>query len=318
MPISPVDRARSIADEPFQLAGTTSAVGGGSGGFVASLLEILRHRELLRLLVGRELKSRYKDSSLGFVWSLVRPLIMLLIYYVAIGQILGASRGVPNFAIFVFSGLTLWGLFSEIVTAGTTSILGNGGLIKKVYLPREIFPVAAIGSALFNFAVQFVVLMVGAVLTGSLVFGRNLLYILPALGITLVYGLAFALALSALNVYLRDVQFLVEVGLQIFFWLSPIVYAWNFVVTATTGAGRGWLEQLYLFNPMSNAILAFQRAIWGDGSRVSVIEGNEIAPQVWPPDMALRLIIVFAVGVVFVWIGHRIFRRLEGNFAQEI
>ncbi|QHC59475.1 ABC transporter permease [Rathayibacter sp. VKM Ac-2760] len=318
MPSSPVDRARSIADEPFQLAGTTSAVGGGSGGFIASLLEILRHRELLRLLVGRELKSRYKDSSLGFVWSLVRPLIMLLIYYVAIGQILGASRGVPNFAIFVFSGLTLWGLFSEIVTAGTTSILGNGGLIKKVYLPREIFPVAAIGSALFNFAVQFVVLIVGAVLTGSLVFSRDLLYILPALGITLVYGLAFALALSALNVYLRDVQFLVEVGLQIFFWLSPIVYAWNFVVTATTGAGRSWLEQLYLFNPMSNAILAFQRAIWGDGSRVSIIEGNEIDPQIWPPDMALRLIIVFAVGVVFVWIGHRIFRRLEGNFAQEI
>ncbi|PPH18636.1 sugar ABC transporter [Rathayibacter sp. AY1B7] len=318
MPSKAVDRARAIADEPFQIAGTTSAVGGGSGGFVASLAEILRHRELLRLLVGRELKSRYKDSSLGFVWSLVRPLIMLLIYYVAIGQILGASRGVPNFAIFVFSGLTLWGLFSEIVTAGTTSILGNGGLIKKVYLPREIFPVAAIGSALFNFGVQFVVLIAGAVLTGSLIFGVQLLYIVPALAIVLVYGLALALALSALNVYLRDVQFLVEVGLQIFFWLSPIVYAWNFVVAASTGAGHGWAEQLYLINPISNAILAFQRAIWGDGSRVSIIDGKEIAPQVWPPDMELRLLIVLVVGLVFVWIGHRIFRRLEGNFAQEI
>lgn len=318
MSSSPIERARRIADEPFQQAGTTSALGRGGGGFLSSLGDILRHRELLRLLVGRELKSRYKDSSLGFVWSLVRPLIMLLIYYIAIGQILGASRGVPNFAIFVFSGLTLWGLFSEIVTAGTTSILGNGGLIKKVYLPREIFPVAAIGSALFNFAVQFVVLLAGAVLTGSLVFGVDLLYIFPALAIVLVYGLALALALSALNVYLRDVQFLVEVGLQIFFWLSPIVYSWNFVVAATSGAGNGFAEDAYLFNPITNAILAFQRAIWGDGSRVSVIDGTEIDPQVWPPDMDLRLLIVLLVGVVFVWIGHRIFRRLEGNFAQEI
>ncbi|PPI53030.1 ABC transporter permease [Rathayibacter toxicus] len=318
MPSSPVDRARTIAQEPFQIAGTSSAVGGASGGFIASLIEILRHRELLRLLVGRELKSRYKDSSLGFVWSLIRPLIMLLIYYVAIGQILGASRGTPNFAIFVFSGLTLWGLFSEIITAGTTSILGNGGLIKKVYLPREIFPVAAIGSALFNFGVQFVVLLAGAILTGSLIFSWHLLYLVPAIGITLVYGLAFALALSALNVYLRDVQFLVEVSLQIFFWLSPIVYPWNFVVDATTKAGHGWAEDLYLLNPMSDAILAFQRAIWGDGSRVSTIEGNTITPQAWPPDMMGRLIVVFLIGVVFVWIGHRVFRRLEGNFAQEI
>lgn len=312
------ERASLIAAEPFVRSGTVGATNKGKG-FITALVEIFRHRELLKLLVGRELKQRYKDSSLGFVWTLVRPLIMLAIYYIAIGQFLGAARGVPEFAIFVFSGLTLWGLFAEIVSSGTTSILANGGLIKKVYLPREIFPVAAIGSALVNFAVQFLVLIVGAILISGIDVSWNLLYIPAAIAVTLVYGLAFAIALSALNVYLRDVQFLVEVGITIFFWLSPIVYAWKFVVEAAPG----WLAQIYLLNPMTNAILAFQRAIWSEGSKVvdMTVPGgqpNIVQPQPWPGHMELRLLVVFLVGLVLVWVAHRIFRRLEGNFAQEM
>ena len=311
------DRVDTIAQEPFHRSGTQPG-GGKAGGFVSALIDILRHRELLRLLVNRELKQRYKDSSLGFLWTLIRPLVMLAIYYIAIGQFLSAARNVPEFAIFVFSGLTIWGLFAEIVSSGTVSILSNGGLIKKVYLPREIFPVATIGSALFNFAVQFLVLIVGAILLGGIDVNWNLLYIPAAIAVVLVYGLALALALSALNVYLRDVQFLVEVGIQIFFWLSPIVYAWAFVVESVPG----WVAQLYLLNPMTNAVLAFQRAIWSAGSQ-TVNLGTEdapilVGPQPWPGHMELRLLLIFLVGVVLVWIAHRIFRRLEGNFAQEI
>ncbi|KQQ22800.1 sugar ABC transporter [Rathayibacter sp. Leaf299] len=311
------DRVDAIAQEPFHRSGTQPG-GGKAGGFVSALIDILRHRELLRLLVNRELKQRYKDSSLGFLWTLIRPLVMLAIYYIAIGQFLSAARNVPEFAIFVFSGLTIWGLFAEIVSSGTVSILSNGGLIKKVYLPREIFPVATIGSALFNFAVQFLVLIVGAILLGGIDVNWNLLYIPAAIAVVLVYGLALALALSALNVYLRDVQFLVEVGIQIFFWLSPIVYAWAFVVESVPG----WVAQLYLLNPMTNAVLAFQRAIWSAGSQ-TVDLGTEdapilVGPQPWPGHMELRLLLIFLVGVVLVWIAHRIFRRLEGNFAQEI
>ncbi|KQQ10519.1 ABC transporter permease [Rathayibacter sp. Leaf296] len=311
------DRVDAIAQEPFHRSGTQPG-GGKAGGFVAALIDILRHRELLRLLVNRELKQRYKDSSLGFLWTLIRPLVMLAIYYIAIGQFLSAARNVPEFAIFVFSGLTIWGLFAEIVSSGTVSILSNGGLIKKVYLPREIFPVATIGSALFNFAVQFLVLIVGAILLGGIDVNWNLLYIPAAIAVVLIYGLALALALSALNVYLRDVQFLVEVGIQIFFWLSPIVYAWAFVVESVPG----WVAQLYLLNPMTNAVLAFQRAIWSAGSQ-TVNLGTEdapiiVGPQPWPGHLELRLLLIFLVGVVLVWIAHRIFRRLEGNFAQEI
>ena len=121
------DRVDAIAQEPFHQSGTQP--GQRSGGFVSSLIDIFRHRELLKLLVNRELKARYKDSSLGFVWTLIRPLVMLMIYYVAIGQFLGAARSIADFAIFVYAGLTLWGLYSDIVMTGTKSIVSNAGLI---------------------------------------------------------------------------------------------------------------------------------------------------------------------------------------------
>ncbi|WP_255371603.1 ABC transporter permease [Cellulosimicrobium sp. CUA-896] len=127
----------------------------------------MAQRELLDMLVRRELKARYKDSTLGFVWSLGRPLAMLLIYYVALGQFLGAARSIPQFAVFIYAGLTAWNLFSESLTAGTGSVVANSGLVKKVYLPREVFPLSSIGSALFNFSIQLVILLAATVLVGQ-------------------------------------------------------------------------------------------------------------------------------------------------------
>jgi ABC-2 type transport system permease protein len=309
-------RADRLATLPFQKS--ASSADGTFGGFWGSLREVFAHRELLSLLVRRELKSRYKDSSLGFLWSLIKPLTMLVIYYVAIGQFLGAARGIPEFAIFVFAGLTIWGLYSEIVTAGTLSIVGNAGLIKKVYLPREIFPLAATGSALFNFAIQMLVLVVATVLLGQFPLSWNLLYVPVSIAIVLIYGVALAILLSALNVYLRDVQYLVEVAMLILFWASPIVYAWSYVVTAAKLADLPWLTEVYLLNPITNAVLAFQKGMWLAGSETSEIDGVEIPPQPWPADLDLRLFIVTVVGVVLLFLCQRVFQKLQGNFAQEI
>ena len=315
------ERAQRLSDMPFQAA---APVGGRFTGFLSSVRQVLSTRELLDLLIRRELKSRYKDSSLGFVWSLIRPLTMLLIYFVAIGQFLGAARGIPDFSIFVFSGLTLWGLYNEIISSGTQSILSNAGLIKKVYLPREIFPLAATGSALFNFVIQFGVLIAATLVLGQFPLSVRLLYIPAAIAIVLVYGVAFALLLSALNVYLRDIQYLVEVALLIFFWASPIVYSWSLVLSAGARSGLSWLSDVYLLNPMSVAILAFQKGIWKAGSESRVLgvtasgAPNVVGPQPWPVDLDLRLLVVFLVGLVLLWVSQRVFSRLQGNFAQEI
>lgn len=313
-------RAERLGTLPFVT--TTSAQPGLFRAFAGSIRQIAERRELLGLLVRRELKSRYKDSTLGFLWSLIRPLTLLLIYFVAIGQFLGAARGIPDFALFVFAGLTIWGLYADMITAGTTSIVDNHGLIKKVYLPREIFPLAAAGSAFVNFLIQFAVLIAATLVLGQFPLSWDLLYVPVAVLLVALYGVGVAILLAALNVYLRDIQYLVEVGTLVFFWASPIVYSWSYVVQAVRSAP--WLEFIYLLNPISNAVLAFQRGIWKAGSEDRVMGQDAtgadivVAAQPWPADLDLRLAILFVVGLVFVWLAQRIFSRLQGNFAQEI
>jgi ABC-2 type transport system permease protein len=303
------ERAARLATLPFESASTSGV--GHFTGFFRSIGELWVQRELMGLLVRRELKAKYKDSSLGFAWTLIRPLVMLLIYYFAIGKILGAERAIPSYAIFVFSGLTIWGLFAAIVSSGTSSIIANAGLIKKVYLPREIFPLAATGSAIVDFLSQFAILVIATLALRQPPLHFELLGIFPALAVTVVYGTAIGILLSALNVYLRDVQYLVEVGLNIFFWVSPIVYSFAFVHNAILSTGHPILEQIYLANPMSVAMLTFQRAMWIAGQDPS-------AHTLYPPNLDLRLLIMLVIGLVFLAIVQRIFARLQGNFAQEI
>ena len=273
-------------------------------GTAFSIRAIIEHRELLGLLVRREIKARYKDSSLGLVWSLLRPITQLLIYYIALGKFLGAERSIPDFAIFIFTGLTIWGLFSEVLSGSTTSIVSNAGLIKKVYLPREIFPLAAVGSALFNFAVQFGILLIATVALGKAPLHFELAYLPAAVAVVLLFAFSLGLLLSAVNVYLRDFQHLVEVLLLVLFWASPIVYSYPLVNSALNG---NWIEQIYLWNPVTIVVMAFQRAMWisGDG-------------QLWPNDLPMRLLVVGLFSVVLLWASQRVFARLEGNFAQEL
>lgn len=293
-------RSAALADEPMRIAGPRP---GFARGTLSSVKDILAHRELLGSLVRRELKSRYKDSALGFVWSLIRPLAMLVIYYVALGKFLGNERNVPDFAIFIYTGLTIWGLFSETLTAGTASIVQNSGLIKKVYLPREVFPLSVVGSALFNFGIQLVILLVATGVVGAFPTGTRWFYFPLALAVALVWATALALLLSAVNVYLRDVQYLVDVALLILFWASPIVYAWHQVSSTVSG----WVLDVYLTNPMTLAVLGFQRAFWVSGDAVEA-----------PGDLAARLGVALAVGVVLLWVCQRVFARLQSNFAQEL
>lgn len=277
---------------------------GAVKGLVHAVKAILGQRELLGLLVRREVKARYKDSSLGMVWSLLRPLTMLVIYYVAIGKFLGAERSIPEFAIFVFTGLTAWGLFSDIISSSTSSIITNAGLIKKVYLPREIFPLATVGSAGFNFIIQFGVLVAATLVLGQAPLHWDFFLVFLALAALLILAFSVGLMLSALNVYLRDIQHLVEVVLLVLFWASPIVYSYGFVNTAI---GGGLLEEIYLANPLTVIVLAFQKGMW--------IAGSE---QLWPAFLELRLVAISVGGLLLLWAAQRVFARLEGNFAQEL
>jgi ABC-2 type transport system permease protein len=297
-----VERYRRLAALP--LSGTTARRGASVWGVVAPIREIFRYREMLDLLVRRDLKARYKDSVLGFFWSMARPLMQLAIYFIVVGQFLQAAKGIPDFAVYIFSGLTAMGLFSEILLGATGSILGNAGLVKKVFVPRELFPLASIGSALFNFGVQLVILLLATLVVGKFPLHTQLWYAPLSLAVIVVYGAAFGILFSAWNVYLRDVQYLVELGTMILFWASPVVYSWQMVASLIKSPV---VLEVYTNNPLTLAVIGFQHAFWvaGDG-------------YAQPTELWLRLTISLGVGVVILFASHRVFLRLQGNFAQEL
>jgi ABC-2 type transport system permease protein len=270
-----------------------------------ALRELWGQREMLDLLIRRDLKSRYKDSALGFAWSLIKPLTQLLIYYVVMGQFLGAARGIADFAIYIFAGLTAYSLFSEIISSCTGSIVGNSGLIKKIYMPREIFPLASVGSALFNFLIQMGILLTATIVLGQFPISSDIVYFFPALLVVVVYALAFGLLLAAINVYMRDIQYLVEVALMVLLWASPIVYSWSMVRGVLKSP---WLLEIYTNNPITLAVLGFQRSLWMGGQ----------AGAEYPAHLMLRLLIAALIGVGLVVVFHRVFARLQGNFAQAL
>jgi ABC-2 type transport system permease protein len=294
------EREEMLAAQPLAAVGTRR---GAVRGTVDSAREVWEYRELLSLLVRREIKVRYKDSVLGLLWTLIRPLAMLAVYYFAIGKFLGAQRAIPDFAIYIFTGLTAYQLFSEIVSGGTGSILGNAGLVKKIYLPREVFPLATVGSSLFNFVVQLGVLVAATFAVSRVPTGERLLFLPLSVAVLLVWGMALGFMLAAVNVYLRDVQYLVEISLVVLFWTTPTVYSWGLVRDAVGPT----IEAIYLANPLAVAVFGMQRAFWvaGDGTPV-------------PDGLGVRLVVMLGIGAVLLWFAQRLFTRLEGNFAQEL
>jgi len=295
-------RFERLAAERFVPAGRPT---GTVAGTAHSVRDIWSYRELLGLLVRRELKARYKDSTLGFLWSLLRPMALLAVYYIAIGKFLGASKSAPDFAIALYAGLTIWQLFAEIVGGCTGAIVANAGLVKKIYLPREVFPLSVVGASLFNFIIQLMVLVGATFLVGAPPWDLDLVIYFPAaVLLVLVFATAFGFLLGAINVYLRDVGYLVEIVLMFMMWTAPVVYPFAY---AHKSLGDGAALHLYLSNPLAVAVLSFQKAFWVRG------KGQDM-----PTNLGSYIIVELIVGVVLLWLFQRVFARLQDNFAQEL
>lgn len=300
-----MDRFTRLAAEPFIAIDARGLHRQGRGG---KLRELYERRQLLMLLIRRDLQARYRDSFLGFLWTVIRPLVQFLVYYIVLGQLLGAARGIDNFAIYLFAGFTLYTFLTDVVFGATGSIIGNAGLVKKIYLPREIFPLGSIGAAGFMFLVQLVVLLAAAVLLNALPAPAQMLWFFPSLAMILLWGVALGLLLAALNVYLRDIQYLTEVVMMLAMWASPIVYSWGMVKDIAGQYGLpDWVLEVYLANPLTIGVMGFHHAFWGDGVAAD-----------YPPHLALRMFIMAVISAVFLWGAHRAFTRMQGNFAQEL
>ena len=267
----------------------------------------------------KELKVKYKNSILGFLWSLVRPLCLLMIYWLVLGKFLRSN--IPNFAFYLFAGLVAWDLFGSTLNAATTSIVSNAGLIKKVYFPREILPLATVGAGLVHFVLQMAVLFGVLIVFRYDFFGPNLLLLPLAVLALVIFLTAMSLLLAAANVYLRDVQHLIEVFLLFWFWLTPIVYPINFAfdVLSKRHIFGVSLSTIYMLNPLANVVVGFQRAVY---KHLVVLDsgGNPVKTlyQAGYGTYVGRLVGVIIVSLVLVWFAQRVFARAQGNFAQEL
>jgi ABC-2 type transport system permease protein len=279
---------------------------------LSRLRDIWAYRELLGNLVRRELKVRYKNSVLGFLWTLLNPLLYLAVFSLVFGVVL--RNGAPRFGLLLLSGLLAFNLFSVGLTAATTSITANGPLVQKVWFPREILPLAAIGANLITFFFQLTILMAGLAVFRQAPEWRMLWLTVPALVVTLMVATGLGLMLAALNVYFRDVQHFLELGLLTWFWFTPIVYLYDFV-----GKALGPWERLAMLNPMIPVVTTFQRVVYNPTNfspeKQSSFELLLGRSTLWYLE---NLAISGAMGLAFLYLGFKVFTHLEANLGEEL
>lgn len=295
--------------------------------------EIWTSRELLVYLVRKELRVKYKDSVLGFVWSMLNPAMMLIVYFLVFSVVL--KNGIPHFAIYLMCGLLVWNLLSTAVPSATSAVVANAGIVKKVSFSRELLALASVGAALVFFFLQAIVLVIAMVVVRTTPDLSFLPLLVPALLALLVFTAALAVFLSAVNVYFRDTQHLVEVVLMAWFWGTPIVYAYKLVSTHLSPHHLLWL---YFINPITPIVLTFQRALYAQvnyvtttsqavvydihGKAVTVIHHVRtvvpLLPERSPLWFLAALLIVLGVSTVMFLFALRVFGRVEGNFAEEL
>ena len=259
--------------------------------------EVFKRRELVRNLVARQLKVRYKSSSLGFLWSLLNPLIMTLVYWAVFKSIFtGGWRGagIDNYAAYLVSGLFAWNFFAGSVSDSVNAFVGNVSLVKKVYFPRIILPVSTVLTNLVNFLLSLIVVFVLLILWGKT--PRLSLIMLPLL-ILIEFMLAAGLSffVCCLNVLFRDVEHMLQVILFAGFFLAPVIYPYSLVVKT---------EQhhiLYFLNPMACIIVSYQSILY---------HGQ------FPAYQFILIPLIFAV--VLLVAGYRFLIRIEGMVIDQL
>ncbi|GAB4099815.1 ABC transporter permease [Sinomonas halotolerans] len=288
-----------------QEAGTEELVRPGQS---AGLLDVARERFLLKLLVRKEIRVRYRGSVLGLVWSYVKPLMQFGVYYIALGVFLNLRGSTPNYAIFLFSGIILVNFFVEILRNSTRSIVDNRDLIRKIYLPRELFPVSTLWVSAIHFFPQLAVLVGACLLAGWRPSFWDVALAVPAFVIVAVLAMGLGLMFGAANVYFRDSENIVDMILMVVTWASPVLYTWPMVERAL-GPAFG----VYMANPMTVAVEVFHLAFWMPTT------GGAAGDVGLPPGLLeLWLPVSAGVSLAVLVLGQWVFQRLSVRFAQEL
>jgi ABC-type polysaccharide/polyol phosphate export permease len=248
-----------------------------------------RYRELIWELALKELKIRYKRSFLGFLWALLNPLLQMIVLAVVFSKVMRLP--IPNFAVFLISVLIPWTFFSQSLLYAADSIVGNSDLIKKVRVPKVVFPIAALTSNMINFLLSMIPLALIVLAMGIPLYATWLFLPIPLLALTLLtLGASFFFA--ALNVFYRDVSHILTILLQLWFYVTPIIYPIEIF---------GKYQWLFKLNPLIFSL---------NGFRMGVYKGQLPSAQ--------SVLASFACGLVALVIGYAIFRKNQDEFVYYV
>jgi ABC-2 type transport system permease protein len=294
----------------------------------SGVFEVFRRRYLLRLMVRREIQARYAGTAFGLAWSYINPFTRFLTFYAVFGLLLGRGLGIDNFAIHLFAGMVLVNYFTESVTAGTRSLLSNKGVIAKMSMPREMFPVASMLVSLWHAVPQLIILVLACLATGF--WGDGPLWVPDAVGmgaaflgfvLIMMYGTAFGLMFSCINVIFRDFQRIVQTFINMIPFTTPMMYPY----WITFERFPAFWHQIYLANPVAEAVQLIQRGFWYptcEGPCAVMPRSDTDRTLIPAPEFADHLFtrgfIMLAMGVVFLVVGQMVFARLEKSIPERL
>lgn len=251
---------------------------------------LYNYREFLKTSIKKEFRGKYKKSFLGVLWSFLNPLFQLVIYALVFPFIL--KNNVENYTVFLIVALFPWNFFNLSIIQSAACIVTNGGIIKKVYFPREILPIATSTSNLINFLISSILVFLALFISGiGLTKAVVVLPLIILIQYILQLGLSFIL--SAITVYVRDVEYLINVLMMLAFYLSPIVYSADMIPSKYL--------PLFKLNPMFHIIKYYR----------DILYYGKI------PEMGSVLLLLLVCFIILV-VGYLIFRKLEKRFAEEL
>ena len=270
------------------------------------LRELRQYQYLLRNLIVRDLKARYKSSLLGILWSILNPLFLMLVFTVVF-SVMGGNQ-IRQYPVFVLVGLSPWNVFSGALTRGTISITGNSALVQKVYFPRELLPASALLSNLVNFLFAFAVLVV---LLYAFGIGLTIHALwVPVLLLTqLIFTLGLCLLLGSLTVFYRDVLMILEVVVLAWFFVTPVFYSLEMFGDSVTLLGLTFnpAQVMRWVNPMASIIDGYRTVLWGTYGSDGPVGMN-----------AAYLLRTFVTSVIVLIVGYAVFVRLNPLFGEKL
>lgn len=251
---------------------------------------LYQYRELLKTNVKKEIRGKYKGSFLGVLWSFLNPLLMVCVYALVFPYIMRSQ--IDNYLIFLIVAIIPWNFFTTCITTGSNCVWINGGIIKKVYFPREILPISVVAAGLVNFFISCIIVLL-FVIFGGVGLSWQILWLPLIAIIQAAFTLGLLFIFSAINVYVRDVEYIVNFLLNLLFYGTPILY------TASMFPER--LRWLLYLNPMTSIIDAYRNIFYYKTM----------------PDMGGLLYVAILAFVILI-LGYLIFRKLEKGFAEEV